>query len=124
MWYSRFVSIGYKVCLLLVAGGLLIPHETGRDHERSGVRRAVGKVTVAGTALRLFALDHHDVFPERLSELVPDYIENEEAIRNVEFRAPRANPGSLPPRAIVVQLPFGENGQSVVMHADATFEVQ
>jgi len=101
-----------------------MPHETARDHERPGVRRAVDKVTMAGTALRLFALDHNDLFPERLSELVPDYIEKEEAIRDVEFRMPRANLGNLPPRAIVVQLPFGENGQSVVVHADATFEVQ
>jgi len=76
------------------------------------------QITVVGVALKLYADDNQGLLPQRLADVMPDYLTEREFLDQVELVAPGAKLLELAPATVIARRPFPEDHLVTELRAD------
>ncbi len=108
------------------------------DHKYSPINREFSKARQLGIVCVIYANDHQGKFPDKLRDLVPTYIKDEESFKKLMFCLPDdksihewsyfgSQSANLPPTAILIAspVPWSDHGllRRIVIYADGSAEV-
>jgi hypothetical protein len=76
------------------------------------------QIKAVGVALKFYADDNQGLLPQRLEDVMPDYLTEREFLDHIELVAPGAKLIELAPATVIARRPFPEDHLVTELHAD------